>query len=312
MGANDPIRTTTEPGSDLLVASVTSMIGLTLLDRTGGSIVANPVIADGFIGKGMFAKALAGKIVRIAMGADKYATTSEGTNMTVLDLASDAATVTPARKGFARQISDMFRSLDSWGAVGWGLFARESTIAWMQTAVNVFGALATSISATGGNTGGAATWGQVVADMQTLGIAEVQPPYVLITRPKDWANVANDAFSLGGWVAQSGGEVGNLLGAVNSGFKGVFMNGDLYVYTSSELTASGGDHYSMMFGRGFLAWNAHMPAPSPDTNPLLWTPLYGVETSRIALATEDYVTYSTHLGASIDINAAAIACPYLT
>lgn len=311
MGANDPIRTTTEPGSDLLVAAITGAIGRTLMDRSAGGILANPVIAGSFQGRERFAKALALKIVRIAVGADKYATTAEGTDLTVLDLASSAATVTPARKGFARQISDMFRSLDSWGAVEWALFAEDGTIGWQQTVINVLGALATSFSATGGNSGGAATWGSVLSDFQALGIAEVPGPYVYITRPKDFANIAQDAFSVGGWVEHQG-ETGQYMQTTESGFKGLFMNGQLAIYTSSELTASGGDHYSMMFGAGALAWNAHMPAPSPSTNPLLWTPMFGIETDRIILKSEDYIAYSTHLGASIDENARGIACPYLT
>lgn len=312
MGANDPIRTTTEPGSDLLVAAVTGAVGLTLLDRTGGGILADPVLASGFVSKGRFMKALGMNSVRIALGADKYATASEGSNLTVLDLASDKATVTPGRKGYARQISDMFRSLDSWGAVQWATFARDGTIGWQQTAVSTIAALSTSLSATGGNSGGAATWAQVLADFQALGIAGVEGPYVWLCRPKDFANVAADAFSLGGWVANSGAEVGNLLQSPNPGFKGVFMNGQLRIYTTDELPASGGDHYGMMFGAGCVMWDAHMPAPSPSTNPLLWTPLFGVETDRIILASEDYIAYSTHLGASLDINAAGIATPYLT
>ncbi len=311
MGANDPIRTTTEPMSDALVAAVTAAIGMTLGDRAAGGVLANPVLQAGFINRMAFEKALAAQVVRIAWGLDKYITTAEGTDFTILDLASDKATVTPARKGFARQMSDMARSLDSWGITDFANFAMDGTIGWQQTMLSVIAALATSLSATGGDTGNAATWGAILADFMTLGAANVAPPYVLLTRPQDWGNVAEDAYSLGGRVAQSA-ETDGFLRASNPGFKGIFMGGDLWIYTTTELPTSGGDTVSMMFGSGCVAWNAHMPAPSRSTNPLLWTPLFGVETDRIPLKSEDYIAYSTHIGASLDQNAAGIQMPFLT
>jgi len=103
-------------------------------------------------------KALAAKVVFIARGVDKFATTAEGTDFTILDLASDAATVTPARRGFARQVSDMMRSLDDWSITDWMNFARDTTWSWNQTVVDVFAALFPSFSASGGATGTALTW----------------------------------------------------------------------------------------------------------------------------------------------------------
>jgi hypothetical protein len=311
MGANDPIRTTTEPGSDLLVSAVTGSIGLTLADRTGGGILANPIIASSFIGKDRFLGALGAKMVDIAWGVDKYVAATEGNAFTVYDLASDAATVTPTRRGFARTASDMMRSFDTWGALDWAKFASESTVSWQQSVVSMFGGLASSITATGGNSGGAATWAHIVAAVRTLGIANVPGPYVLLTRPKDWGNVSADALALGGYIANDP-ETGMYKSAVNPGFKGVFLNGDLWVYTTNELTASGGDHLSMMFGAGFMGWNAHMPTPSPATRPLLWTPAFGVEIDRQALESEDDIVSSTHLGASIRQNAAGVQLPFLT
>lgn len=311
MGANDPIRTTTEPMSDALVAAITGVIGMTLADRSGGGILANPVIAGGLINRDAIMKALAVNVVRIAWGVDQFATTAEGTNMTVLDLASDKATVTPARKGYARQVSDMARALDAWGITEWSNFAMDATIGWQQTVVNTLAALFTSITETGGNTGGAATWGHILAAAQLLGIANVAPPYVLITRPKDWGNVAEDALALGGRV-QEQGETDAYLRSVNPGFKGIFLGGDLWVYTSQECPTSGGDTVSGMFGSGCLAWNVVMPDPSPATQPLLWTSLFGCEISRIDLKAEDYITNSTHLGASLDVNAAGVQLPFLT
>jgi hypothetical protein len=311
MGANDPIRTTTEPMSDALVAAVTGAIGMTLADREAGGVLANPVLSSGFISKGSFEKALAAQIVRVAWGVDKYITTAEGDDFTILDLASDKATVTPARMGFARQMSDMARSFDSWGILDYARFAADGTIGWQQTMLSTIAALATSLSETGGATGADATWGAVLSDFMTLGAANVAGPYVMLCRPKDWGNIAEDAYALGGRVAQSA-ETDKYLRASNPGFKGVFMGGDLWIYTTSEVPVSAGDTVSMMFGSGCVAWDAHMPAPSRSTNPLLWTPLFGVETDRIPLKSEDYIAYSTHLGASLDINAAGIQMPFLT
>ena len=311
MGANDPIRTTTEPMSDALVAAVTGAIGMTLADRAAGGVLANPVLSAGFIGKAQFEKALAAQIVRVAWGVDKYISTAEGTDFTILDLASDKATVTPARYGFARQMSDMARSFDSWGILDYARFAADGTIGWQQTMLNVIAALATSLSATGGDTGEAATWGAVLSDYMTLGAANLPGPYVMLTRPQDWGNIAEDAFALGGRV-QMREETDGYLRTANPGFKGLFMNGDLAIYTTTELPTSAGDTVSMMFGAGCVAWNAHMPTPGRSTNPLLWTPLFGVETDRIPLKSEEYIAYSTHIGASLDINAAGVQMPFVT
>jgi hypothetical protein len=311
MGANDAIETGTEPGSDLLVAAVTGAIGLTLADRTAGGILGNEVISASYIGKEAFLGALGAKMVDIAWGVDKYVAATEGNAFTVYDLASDASTVTPTRRGFARTISDMMRSFDSWNELQWAQFGRESAIAWAQSVVAMFGGLASSITATGGNSGGSATWAHVVAARNTLGVANVAGPYVFLTRPKDWGNISTDALALGGAVARSV-ETQSYLSGPHPGFKGYYLNGEVAVYTTSELTASGGDHLSMMFGHGFMGWNAHMPTPSPATQTVLWTPAFGVEIERQALESEDDVVSSTHLGASIRQNAAGVQLPFLT
>ena len=285
MGANDAIETGTEPGSDLFVAAVTGSIGLTLADRTAGGILGNEVIAASYIGKDQFMGALGAKMVDIAWGVDKYVAVAEGTPFTVYDLASDSATVTPTRRGFARTVSDMFRTM--------------------------FGGLASTITATGGNSGGAATWAHVVAARNTLGIANVAGPYVFLTRPKDWGNISTDALALGGAVARSV-ETQSYLSGPHPGFKGLYLNGEVAVYTTAELSASGGDHLSMMFGHSFMGWNASMPAPSPAAHTILWTPAFGCEMSRQGLETEDDIINSTHLGASIRQNAAGIQLPFLT
>ncbi|RME29392.1 MAG: hypothetical protein D6798_00170, partial [Deltaproteobacteria bacterium] len=112
MGANDPIRTTTTPGSDLLATTVTAAVGLALSDRSGGALLSNPVIASGFLSREKIRGALGGNKVYLGLGADKFASAAEGVDFSVLTLASSKSTVTPARMGFARQISDMFRALD--------------------------------------------------------------------------------------------------------------------------------------------------------------------------------------------------------
>ena len=215
------------------------------------------------------------------------------------------------RKGYLRAPSDMLRSLDKWGLVDWSMYAMDATVSWQQTVVSTLAALATSFSATGGNTGGSATWGTIVSAYMTLGAAKAQGPYTLITRPTDWGNVAQDAFALGGWVANAP-ETSGYTAPVNPGYQGTFMGGNLRVYTSDELPTSGGDTVSMMVGAGALRWNAHMPAPSPATHPIIWTPAFGLELERDATKSEDVVAASTHLGTAIGLNGAGIQLLYGT
>jgi hypothetical protein len=191
----------------------------------------------GVTGRNRLLKALAANTVYVSWGTDKYLSVAEGSNFAITDLTSDKITVTPARKGFARQVSDMMRSLDDWGLTDWANFVADGTIGWQQTVISTIAALFATFSNAGGNTGGAASWGHVLADMHTLGVQNVEPPYVFITRPKDWASIETDIISLGGAV-QADPETQRYLGPTNPGFKGVYMHGALWVYTSGEIAAS--------------------------------------------------------------------------
>lgn len=307
----DPIRTGTTPMSDILVAAITRSIGLTLGDRSGGGLLANPVLASQFLGATRLGAALGTKMVDVGWGLNKFTATSQGSDFTVETLSSAAATVTPARRGMARQVSDMARALQSMDELSFIQFVTDQTIAWQQSVVSLIASLFPSFSASGGVSGGTATWASILSAYQTLGIANSAGPYVLVLRPKDWANVASDAFALGGRV-QVMPETDGYLNTVNPGFKGQFMNGNLWVYTSSELPTSAGDTVCGMFGPEALAWDAFMPEPSPATQVLLWTPLYGVEINRDSLKSEDQVVGSTHLGASIRQNAGGIKLLFAT
>jgi hypothetical protein len=297
--------------SDILVAAITRSIGLTLGDRSGGGLLANPVLASQFLGATRLGAALGTKMVDVGWGLNKFTATSQGSDFTVETLSSAAATVTPARRGMARQVSDMARALQSMDELAFVQFVTDQTIAWQQSVVSLIASLFPSFSASGGVSGGTATWASILSAYQTLGIANSAGPYVLVLRPKDWANVASDAFALGGRV-QMQAETDGYLNTVNPGFKGQFMNGNLWVYTSSELPTSAGDTVCGMFGPEALAWDAFMPEPSPATQVLLWTPLYGVEINRDSLKSEDQVVGSTHLGASIRQNAGGIKLLFAT
>jgi len=297
--------------SDILVAAITRSIGLTLGDRSGGGLLANPVLASQFLGATRLGAALGTKMVDVGWGLNKFTATSQGSDFTVETLSSAAATVTPARRGMARQVSDMARALQSMDELAFLQFVTDQTIAWQQSVVSLIASLFPSFSASGGVSGGTATWASILSAYQTLGIANSAGPYVLVLRPKDWANVASDAFALGGRV-QMQAETDGYLNTVNPGFKGQYLNGNLWVYTSSELPTSAGDTVCGMFGPEALAWDAFMPEPSPATQVLLWTPLYGVEINRDSLKSEDQVVGSTHLGASIRQNAGGIKLLFAT
>jgi len=305
------IYTSTTPLTDLLVAAVTTSVKLSLHDRSGGGLLTNHVIAGGFQGRQRLLGALGAKTVFVGWGANKLGAVPEGTGFTVTTLDSDAATVTPARRGIARVVSDMGRALDGWGELEWAKFAFDSTVAWQQSIVALHTALFPSFTEVGGNSGGAATWGSIVQDYHTLTAKNPGSPVVAVLRPKDWSSVATDAMTIGGRV-QMRDEMDQLFGDMSTGFKGIFMNGGLWIYTSDEVVASVGDHVSGMFAAGAIEWNALMPTPSPATIPLLWTPVYGVEIGRTAIKTEDTVVTSTLAGASIGLDDAGVQMPFLT
>ena len=91
----NPIRTGTTPMSDVLVAAITRSIGLTLGDRSGGGLLANPVLGGQFLGATRLGAALGTKMVDVGWGLAKFTATSEGSDFTVETLSSAAATAAP-------------------------------------------------------------------------------------------------------------------------------------------------------------------------------------------------------------------------
>lgn len=306
----NPIYIANTPMSDALVALLVRDWELTLADRTGTSILADPVLASGFENWGAFG-ALGTKKLAIGYGATKMSQTNEGVDLTVETLGDSSANLTASRYGFARQISDRARLYDAWGITEWRQWLMDCEWGWGQTVVNVLAALFPSISATGGNTGGAATWAKVLNDIGTLKIAKVPGPFTLVTRPKDWQNVAKDALALGGAVAQDP-ETMQYMQMAGYGYQGMYLHGQLRVYTTDELDTSGGDTVSAMFGRGCFRWTASSYPASSSAKVLMRTPTWQSEVDREVLKSDDVVANTSEIGASIFLNAAGIKCLYLT
>lgn len=310
MGANDPIRVGTTPLSAQLVAVLTKQLSLSLSDRSGGDILTDPVIASGY--EDWAAMGQLGDVESyVDWGTVKFQDMSEGNDATVYTLADTQSTLTRSKRGFARQVSDRAKFYDAWGLTDYVNFVRDAQWGFNQKIVDLIAALQGSVSATGGNSGGAATWGTILNDMGTLSIAKCPGPYTLITRPKDWNNCEKDALALGGAI-QMDPETLTMMRVAGYGYQGTYYHGQLRVYTTDELDTSVGDTVSLLFGRRFLRWGARAYPQSPAAIPLVRTPQWAAEIVRQGLKGEDQIVSTTEAGVAIGLNACAIKLPFLT
>ncbi len=310
MGANDPIRVATTPLSAQLVSVLTRALDLSLADRSGGEILQDPNFASGF--EDWEALGQLGDVRSyVDWGTVKFQDVGEGSDATVYTLADSQSTLTRARRAFARQVSDRARHYDAWGVTDWVNFLRDAQWGFNQKIIDLVAALQSSVSATGGNSGGKCTWGVIMDDMQTLATAKCPGPYTLITRTKDWGNAERDALALGGAIQMDPNTLA-MMRVAGYGYQGTYMGGQLRVYCTDELDTSVGDTVSLMFGRRFLRWGARSVAPSPAEIPLLVTPMWKTEISRVVLKNEDQIVSSTEAGVAIGLNACAIKQLYLT
>jgi len=310
MGANDPIYLANTPMSDELVAALTMLQGLMLGDRSGGMILQDPVIAASFENWSAFG-ALASQKVALGWGKDKMQTRTESNAAVILTLDSDKSSLSLANKAFARKLSDRARFYDAWGVTEWLNFFRDGEWSFGQTVVDVIAALAASITAIGGNTGGNDSWGCLFDDVQTLSAAGVAGPYVCLETEKQWGKLAKDSLTVGGAV-QMDPETLRYMAQAGYKYKGTFMAGNVSIYTSDELDVSAGDTLGMMFGREFLRWSAGCAPKSPAAIEIGRTPLWSCEIGRTVLKSEDDVVTQSEIGAAIHINAAGIQRPFLT
>lgn len=219
------------------------------------------------------------------IGSGKLSAEIEGSKATPTNFSTTNVTITPARKAFARQVSDYARSLQAGllqGEIGpdvEALLAYEGTRVWLNSLVDQVAALASSASNTIGTTGVPLTWSALnegILDLKNRGAGQGRAlGLVTVKGAKD---LADDALSLGGAVAMAP-QIQQLLANASAGaFVGSFGSCD--VFLSSELDSDSGDDLGLLLTDGAVVSKHQQVVLPREADTLVNAGFYSMEMRR--------------------------------
>lgn len=225
-----------------------------------GEIMGHPVIRDLLArdqGLGQLMGELGVSTSLLTIGTGSLAATAEGTEATPTNFSTaNSTTVSPARKAYARQMSDFGRAIQEGllsGALtntALGMIVYEAMRLWVNQIVNMIVAFASTATYTIGTTAVALSWGALqegIIDMKNRG---VRGRGLALISAKGAKDLTGDLLSLGGavqWAAQSQGAIQTM---DDGAFLGTFNGVDFYL--NSELDADGGDTLGILLTAGAL------------------------------------------------------------
>lgn len=229
------------------------------------------------------------------LGQGKLAATAEGTEATATNFATTNVVVTPARRAWARKVSDYARSLQG-GLIDDGVIgaiAYDSTMAWLSSLVDQIAALASSATNEIGSTGVPLTWqalNEGIMDLKDRGAAQGRA--MALVTAKGAKDLADDALSLGGAVALAP-QIQQLMANAGSGaYVGSF--GGVDAYLNSELDTDSGDTLGMLLTDGAVI-SKHQPVILPtEADAVINAGFFTVEARRPGggLSTLETVAYN--------------------
>ena len=229
------------------------------------------------------------------LGQGKLAATAEGTEATATNFSTTNVVVTPARRAWARKVSDYARSLQG-GLIDEGVIgaiAYDSTMAWLSSLVDQIAALASSATNEIGSTGVPLTWSALnegIMDLKDRGAAQGRA--LALVTAKGAKDLADDALSLGGAVALSP-QIQQLMANAGSGaYVGSF--GGVDAYLNSELDTDSGDTLGMLLTDGAVV-SKHQPVILPsEADAIINAGFFTVEARRPGggLSTLETVAYN--------------------
>jgi hypothetical protein len=229
------------------------------------------------------------------LGQGKLAATAEGTEATATNFSTTNVVVTPARRAWARKVSDYARSLQG-GLIDEGVIgaiAYDSTMAWLSSLVDQIAALASSATNEIGSTGVPLTWSALnegIMDLKDRGAAQGRA--LALVTAKGAKDLADDALSLGGAVALSP-QIQQLMANAGSGaYVGSF--GGVDAYLNSELDTDSGDTLGMLITDGAVV-SKHQPVILPsEADAIINAGFFTVEARRPGggLSTLETVAYN--------------------
>jgi len=219
------------------------------------------------------------------IGGGKLASTAEGTEATPTNFSTTNVAVTPARRAFARQVSDYARSLQDGLLQGElapdteALLAYEGTRVWLNSLVDQIAALASSATNTIGSTGVPLTWqalNEGIMDLKDRGAAQGRA--MALVSAKGAKDLADDALSLGGAVAMAP-QIQQLIANAGAGaFVGAF--GGVDVYLNSELDTDSGDTLGLLLTDGAILSKHQQVVLPREADALINAGFYTMEMRR--------------------------------
>ena len=270
-------------------------------------VIGHPVIRSMLLrdeGLGQLLGALALGISFVDVGQGKMATVAEGTEATPTNFTSSAISVTPARRAWARKVSDFGASIQSALLRGvltpdqYALIVYDGYRVWANSYVDLAVALATSATNVIGTTGLALTWAALsggVFELKDRGAAN--GPCLALLTSKGVQDLADDALSLGGAV-QMAQQIQQLIpNAGNGAYLGNYF-GCCDLYMNSELNTIAADTAGLLLTDGGIQ-TKHQIVPLPEESfSLVNAGLFTTEMRRPGGGITTFETVS-HFGASI-------------
>lgn len=213
-------------------------------------------------------------------GADAMTSVSEGSDVTETALSSALATVTTARKGLRRDITDQIRSIDPTGALNLSMLAQDGIASANSTLTQLIAALGSGFSRSVGTSGTTFSHDTFLAAKAKLIEALVPGPYMCILSPYHFADWMTDLEARGG-LTQWRPAAADMQILRGPGFQGTYDGVD--IYTTAAVPSSGSDKVGCMFGRGAIGFAEQEIVYGPDANIVLAAGPIAVEAERNAL-----------------------------
>lgn len=236
----------------LLAASAVKYLELLLADRV--SLRGHPAIIN-------FAEYGGGKLGSGSVthqytlygldGTDAMSTVAEGATVSETALTNALRTITWARKGLRRDLSDDVRSVDHTGALNPPRLAQDGFGSAMVTLTALLAALGSGFSAQLGSTGVTFSHDLFMLGKAKLIENEVPGPWLLLQHPNHFADWMIDLESRGG-LTQWRPAAADMQVMKGPGFQGTYDNVD--IITTNRVPASGSDYVACMFGRGAIGY----------------------------------------------------------
>lgn len=188
-------------------------------------------------------------------GYDILATGTEGSDTANTALTDGSSTITVVQKDKVYEYSDLVRMIDATGIVRPDVFAVDAVVSAGATMLDMLANLVDNFSATVGTTTVDATIRNFLDAITTLEIAKVVGPYLSILHPVQWGDIRADvATASGGAIQFNSGNEALLNGMKGLGYKGRYLDVDVFTTTRVPTANAAADRAGGMFGAGATVW----------------------------------------------------------